>query len=263
MSLAFDVVPGPSADAPQVVLLHGFTQNGRCWGRFADRLAEQCELVLVDLPGHGRSGDDTADLWRSADLVAEVLAAAPEPRPQDRPPVVVGYSMGGRIALHLALAHPEAVSGLVTIGATGGLDSDTERAERRAADATLAARLGEIGLEAFLDRWLANPLFAGLDEESAARAERLENRVAGLTASLRHVGTGTQDPLWGRLGEIDVPVLAIAGTDDAKFTALGRRIVDAVGPNARLHLEPGTHAVHLERPVETAEVILDWLRLRS
>ncbi len=238
------------AGSPRCVLLHGFTQNGRCWGRFADRLAERATVTTVDLPGHGLSAHDDADLWTAAELVADAIG--PEPS------LVIGYSMGGRIALHLALAHPERVHGLVTIGATGGLDTEPERAERRAADEALAARLEEIGLDAFLDRWLASPLFAGLDDVAAARAERRTNRVAGLASSLRHAGTGTQDPLWARLGSIQAPVLAIAGADDAKFTALGGRLVDAIGAGARLHLEPGTHAVHLERPDETADVILSW-----
>lgn len=247
---------GRPADAvsTRIVLLHGFTQNSSCWGRFADRLAEVAAVTAVDLPGHGHSAHDDADLWTTAELVADVIRDVAD----GEPALVVGYSMGGRTALHLALAHPELVAGLVTIGATGGLDTEAERADRRAADEVLAARLEEIGLAAFLDRWLANPLFAGLDEAAAARAERLTNREAGLAASLCHVGTGTQEPLWDRLGSIEAPLLAIAGADDAKFTALGQRIVDAVGANASLHLEPGTHAVHLEQPDATADAILGW-----
>ncbi len=232
---------------PRVVMAHGFTQNGRCWGPFAQRLAERFEVVLVDMPGHGRSGHDDADLWAAAELLGDVGG----------PATYLGYSMGGRVALHLALRQPELIEGLVLIGATAGIDEAADRAARLVADEALAARLEAEGLSAFLDGWLSNPLFAGLSPEAACRTERETNRVAGLAASLRHCGTGRQEPLWDRLAAITAPMLAVAGSDDSKFSALGRRLVDMC-TNARsadLHIEPGTHAVHLERPGQVAEVI--------
>ncbi len=271
--------PGPGAR--RLVLAHGFTQNGDCWGPFAERLAAEHEVVLVDAPGHGRSGHDSADLWRAADLLTEAGG----------PAIYVGYSMGGRTALHAAIANPEAVRGLVLIGATPGLATEAERRARRQADAELADRLLSIGLPAFLDRWLAQPLFAGLGDEAAARPARERNRVDGLAASLRHCGTGNQEPLWGRLGEIDAPVLAVVGDRDRKFTDIAERMVAALpmatttapsgavdgpvdpedpepaavdqtraaGRRPALISLPGTHAVHLERPVDTAAAILDHI----
>ncbi len=238
---------------PRLVLAHGFTQNGGCWGRFAERLAERFEVVLVDLPGHGRSAHDRADLWRAGDLLADAGGAA----------TYVGYSMGGRISLHAALRHPERVQRLVVIGATAGIDDDDERSARRDADAALADRIEAEGLTSFLDGWLANPLFAGLPEEAACRSERESNRAEGIAASLRACGTGTQDSLWADLAGLAQPMLAIAGSEDAKFVALGRRLVDAVGSAtsapAMLHTVRGTHAVHLERPDDVADVIASWL----
>jgi 2-succinyl-6-hydroxy-2,4-cyclohexadiene-1-carboxylate synthase len=175
--------------------------------------------------------------------------------------------MGGRTALHAALAHPAQVRGLVLIGATPGLADPAERTARRRADAELAERLLADGLPTFLDRWLALPLFAGLDEAQAARSERLANRPEGLAASLRHCGTGQQEPLWGRLGQLAVPVLAVAGDRDEKFGAIARRMVDAIGSSidgasAEVISLPGTHAVHLEEPERTAAAVLeridDW-----
>ncbi len=243
-----DQTGNPGAGRRRLILAHGFTQNARCWGAFADHLAAEHELTLVDAPGHGRSGHDDADLWTAADLLTEVGGRG----------VYIGYSMGGRTALHAVLAHPERVEGLVLIGATPGLTEAEDRAERRRADDDLATRLVESGLPAFLDRWLALPLFAGLDEQAAARSARLTNRAEGLAASLRHCGTGSQEPLWGRLAEIEVPVLAVVGDQDHKFAAIAERMVGAMtGTTAEVVTLPGTHAVHLERPVECATAIAE------
>lgn len=242
-------VRSPGA-GPRLVLVHGFTQNGRCWGRLTDHLARHHELVLVDAPGHGRSGHDEADLPTAGRLLGEAGGAAH----------YLGYSMGGRMALHLALARPDLVRSLVLIGATGGLDRAGDRAERRTADEALARRLESEPLEAFLDRWLAGPLFAHLGPEAAARAERLTNRPAGLAASLRSCGTGTQEPLWDHLHRLAMPVLVIAGEHDPKFRAAGERLVEAIGRNAELWVAPGAgHAVHLEQPGPVADVVRGFL----
>ncbi len=218
------------------MLLHGFTQNARCWGAIPDRLARSHQVVLVDAPGHGESAHDDADLWRAADLIAGVGG----------PATYVGYSMGGRMALHLALAHPELVERLVLIGATAGLDTEAERAARREADERLAERIEAGPLRSFLEGWLANPLFASLPAESRCLAERETNRPDGLAASLRSCGTGNQDPLWDRLAELTMPVALVVGSTDEKFTALAQRMAAQIGANARVVIEPGSHAVHLE-----------------
>ncbi|MEM8925222.1 MAG: alpha/beta fold hydrolase, partial [Actinomycetota bacterium] len=204
------------------------------------------QLVTVDLPGHGATDavHDTADLPTAAELLADAGGSA----------IYVGYSMGGRIALHAALQRPETVRGLVLIGATAGLDDPDDRAARREADEALAERLLTIGLEAFLDRWLAAPLFAGLSPSAQCRPARLRNRPAGLAASLRHCGTGTQEPLWDRLSAITAPVLVVAGDDDPKFLAIGERLT-ATLPDATMRTAPSTHAVHLACPTTTAELV--------
>jgi len=204
-------------DASRLVLAHGFTQTAGSWAVLAPvlrRLIGGAEIVAVDLPGHGAATAVRADLWGSADhLVAHGGRAT-----------YVGYSMGGRVALHAALAHPSDVERLVLIGATAGIDDPNDRAARRAADEELADRIERIGVESFVDEWLANPLFDGLTDVTAMRADRLRNTAAGLAASLRLTGTGTQTPLWDRLGSIAVPVLVLAGARDIKFRALGERL---------------------------------------
>ena len=135
------------------------------------------------------------------------------------------------------------------LGATAGIVDDGERAARRAADEALAADLERDGLEVFLERWLALPLFAGLSPDAAGVDDRRRNTAAGLAASLRLAGTGSQADLWGRLGRLDVPVLVLAGERDAKFAGIGRELAAAIGENARFEAVAGAgHAAHLEQP---------------
>jgi len=251
-------------EGPPLVMLHGFTQTGRLWGEFGRRLAESRRLVLVDLPGHGGSAEVRADLAATADLVAAAARrhlrteepAAAEPAPVD----VLGYSLGGRVALHLALAHPGLLRRLVVIGASGGIEDAAARSARRAADDALAAELEATGdLEGFLERWLASPLFAGLRPGAADLRERRRNTAAGLAASLRSAGTGTQEPLWGRLSGVAAPALVMAGAADHRFVALGARLAASL-PAGVLALVPGAgHAAHLEQPAVAARMVGGWL----
>lgn len=236
----------------RLVLAHGFTQTARSWSTIEAMLADRLpgvETVAVDLPGHGDAAPPAdVDLWGAADRLVAVGGVG----------TYVGYSMGGRVSLHAALAHPDAVERLVLIGATAGIDDPEERAHRRAADGRLAEHLEAVGVPTFVDEWLTNPLFAGLDEATAMRDDRLRNTTAGLAASLRATGTGTQTPLWGRLGEIDRPVLVLVGEHDHKFTELGRRLVDAL-PHAELVVVPDAgHSVHLEQPAATVDALASW-----
>ena len=240
---------GATSTTP-VVLLHGFTQNADCWGPFGTEMAINHPLVAIDLPGHGGSSEVRADLPETAALLASLL----------EPSIVLGYSLGGRIALHLALANPELVTRLVLIGATGGIENANERETRRTSDEQLADHLEDIGVEAFLDEWLAQQLFASLTAEQAMREIRATNSREGLASSLRLCGTGTQEPLWSRLHELTMPVLVIAGENDAKFTQLGHQLVDAIGENATFRaIANAGHSAHLENPATTASVIETWL----
>jgi len=219
---------------PRLVLVHGFAQNRNCWGPIAADLARDHEVVRVDAPGHGRSAQFHAGLRTGARLIADQGGRA----------TYLGYSMGARFVLHLALANPELV----------------ERLVRQRNDGAAAARLEREGLEPFLEAWLAQPLFAGLSEDMQFRAARRENTVEGLAESLRQAGTGSQDPLWDRLGRIEVPTLVVAGADDTKFSAEGSHIVESIGANATLALIPNAgHAAHLEQPVTFLSTLRAWL----
>lgn len=243
-------VAGPDG-APRMVFVHGFTQTGNSWKPVAEhfvRTGHQC--VVLDLPGHGGSGHLRADLRRTADMVASVGSQG----------VYVGYSLGARVALHVALLYPHEVDGVVLIGANPGIDSDTERALRRDADDRLAVRIEEIGLQQFLEEWTAQPLFGALTPQQVDLADRMRNTVEGLASSLRHAGTGTQMPLWSRLRELSMPVLAIAGADDPKFAAIALQMGEAAPDGRSVLVQDAAHAAHVQQPAAVIEAIERWLR---
>lgn len=230
--------PGGRAEPERCVLLHGFTQTGDCWPAIG---LDGWEVGRVDLPGHGQAGAVRAEAWSTAARLAGSVDGAV---------TWVGYSMGARMALHLALAHPAAVARLVVVSGTAGLEDAEARAARRASDEALALRLESIGVEAFLEEWLALPLFAGIPPERRCLEQRRTNTVAGLASSLRLCGTGAQDSLWGRLGELaGLDVVIVTGELDAKFTAIGDRMAAAIGPSARRVAVAGCgHTPQLEDP---------------
>ena len=232
------------------MLLHGFTQTSECWGPVADDLARDHEVVRLDAPGHGTNADVRADLVAGAALAAEAGGTA----------IYLGYSMGARLALHVGLHHPEVVEGLVLLGGTPGIEDDLERAARRARDHDLADHLRAVGVERFLREWLDQPLFSGLPEWARFEEERARNTAEGLASSLELAGTGSQESLWRRLGELRMPVLAMAGTRDLKFADIASRTAEAIGSHATVALVPGAgHAAHLEQPAAFLEHLRPWL----
>jgi 2-succinyl-6-hydroxy-2,4-cyclohexadiene-1-carboxylate synthase len=234
----------------RLVLVHGFTQTSATWEPVTVRLTEAGhEVVTPDVPGHGAAAAVKADVWAGADLLAP-----------HGPALFAGYSLGGRLCLHAALAHPEAVNRLVLIGATAGIEDSAERAVRRRVDEEIATELesaGDGGLGAWMDNWLSQPLFAGLSPQAAGRDARLTNTANGLASSLRLAGTGAMVPLWDRLGELEMAVLVLAGEQDTKFASIGGRLAEAIGGNARLQLiADAGHAAHLQQPDAVATAIL-------
>lgn len=236
---------------PRLVFAHGFTQTSRSWLPVAEQFIGDHEVVLVDMPGHGRSSHVRADLRLGADLLATVGGRA----------TYIGYSMGARFILHLALAYPHLVRSMVLLGGTGGISNDDERNERRSADESLAEEIETNGVEAFVQRWLSLPLFATLPEYARNIDDRLTNTAAGLASSLRLAGTGSQLPLWERIEHITAPTLAIAGELDPKFAALARQLATALGRNGTYRSIPAAgHAAHLEQPFAVVATLRDWLK---
>jgi 2-succinyl-6-hydroxy-2,4-cyclohexadiene-1-carboxylate synthase len=244
--------------AERLVLLHGFTQTHHHWTACAERLAghltaddgRRPTLIAPDLPGHGLSHADRTAI----DASARELAARTGPAPY------VGYSMGGRVALHAALADDRAVERLVLIGATAGIDDALERDERRRSDDALATRIERIGVSAFLADWMSLPLFATLPDDRVGLDRRRRNTASGLAHSLRTAGAGAQRSLWESLDELHVPVLLIAGELDTKFSSIALALTARL-PNAHVELIGGAgHAAHSERPDDVAEAIATWVR---
>jgi 2-succinyl-6-hydroxy-2,4-cyclohexadiene-1-carboxylate synthase len=247
-------VDGPGAaggsDPPTVVLVHGFTQTSAVWEPVASVMREMARVVRVDLPGHGGSAALRLPFERAAAALGDAGGRA----------TYVGYSLGGRLCLRLALDRPDLVASLVLVGASPGIADDGDRAARRAADHALADTIERDGTAAFLARWLAQPLFASLPADAPGAAERLDNPPDGLAASLRLLGTGEQEPLWDRLPSLRVPTRLVVGAQDAKFTALAHEMAARIGPSARVEVVPDSgHAVPLERPAAIAALVRDLL----
>lgn len=240
-----------------LVLLHGFTQTARLWGSFGETLEDHRTLVCLDLPGHAGSDDVRADLPATAALVAEAVRAEIGGERCD----LLGYSLGARVALHVAVGQDVAIDRLVVIGATAGMESPEAREGRRRSDEELADRLEATGdVAGFVRTWLSGPLFSRLPTAAAGEAERLRNTAPGLASSLRLCGAGTQVPLWDRMAGLSGPMLAVAGLDDARFAAHAIRLA-RLAPNAVASLVPGGgHAVHLAQPETSARLVLHWLQ---
>jgi len=240
-----------------LVLAHGFTQTARIWGGLDAALATDRAVTSVDLPGHGGSGSVAADLWEGAAL----LGAA------GRTADYLGYSMGARFCLHLALDRPDLVRRLVLVSGTAGIEDDDERADRRRADDALAERLDpstggepQDTVAEFVARWVNAPLFGSVPASANAVDQRLINTGPGLASSLRLAGTGTMAPLWDRLAELTMPVLVITGARDQKFTDLGHRLAGAMGgPSAHVVVDDADHAPHLQHPTVVAAAVQTFL----
>jgi 2-succinyl-6-hydroxy-2,4-cyclohexadiene-1-carboxylate synthase len=250
---------GDSAFEP-LLLLHGFSGSVRTWDELLPGVCEFARVVAVDLIGHGRSSapDDPKRYtlgWAVRDLQA--LLDALELSATD----VLGYSMGGRVALYFALHAPARVRRLVLESATPGLEDPDERARRRASDAVLAERIERDSLAAFVAEWESQPLLQLSDAVTTKvreklHAERLLNSPRGLANSLRGMGAGQQPSLWPQLARLDVPVTLIVGQRDLRYRELGRRM-HACLPHSTLSVVPGAgHTVHVDRPF----VVLDLLR---
>jgi 2-succinyl-6-hydroxy-2,4-cyclohexadiene-1-carboxylate synthase len=235
--------------APELVLLHGFTNTGASWDQVVAALPERYRPLAPDLRGHGAaSGTRPVSLAAVLDDLSALATG---------PCTLVGYSMGGRIALHVALALTEQVRRLVLIGASPGIALPAARAQRTAADERLAAEVEQMTIEAFAQRWAQTAVLADQPAaiQASVHADRLRNTPAGLAEALRGLGTGALPSLWGRLRQLTVPVDLVVGERDAKFRAIAEEMAGGL-PRASLHVvSDAGHAVHLEAPDAVAEVI--------
>jgi len=237
-----------------IVLLHGFLGSKHDWHDVATSLRSGRRIAVFDLPGHGDPVEAREDSDCSMEAACHRIDAVLEAVESEKAHIV-GYSFGGRVALHFAITRPDKVASLVLEGTSAGIQDEDERSARRDADTALAHRLEQEGLEAFVDAWEKLPLFASqlaLDPEirDAQRKRRLEGDAGALARSLRHAGVGTQPWLGAHLSKVQAPVLLLTGALDTKFTAIANELAAAL-PDARtLVIEGAGHNVHLEKPAE-------------
>ncbi len=243
---------------PRIVFLHGFLGSGSDWVPIARQLENDYCCILVDLPGHGESDIEASgnpDLFftETVDALAMQLNRSADPEPC----FLVGYSMGGRIALSLLLRHPELVAKAIIVSASPGIRTEEERLSRRESDEGIARKI-EKNFEGFIQAWYEQPLFATLKNHQIFKeveSERKINNPENLALALRLLGTGRQPSLWDELQKNRVPIQFFAGEKDLKFVEIGRQMVNLC-TESTLEIFPGCgHTLHLEN----RELFLDRL----
>jgi 2-succinyl-6-hydroxy-2,4-cyclohexadiene-1-carboxylate synthase len=224
-------------------LVPGFTNTALSWGPVERRLPTDWDIQAIDVP-------DGLDFVGTADALAH----------RGGPATWVGYSMGARLCLRLALDNPSFVPALMLVSGSPGISSAGAREARTAADERQAQDLERDGVDAFLERWLAQRLFETLPREATMIDDRRRgNTVQRLAHQLRVLGQGAQEPLWDRLGELAMPVLLVAGGYDRAYSETAQRMATAIGSNAEVTILPRAgHAVHLEQPNELAQLLASW-----
>jgi 2-succinyl-6-hydroxy-2,4-cyclohexadiene-1-carboxylate synthase len=229
--------------------VHGFTQTGKSWVTAAQAIGDSTN-TFVDAPDHGESQGISLTLQETGDELADIAFGK----------VLVGYSMGARMSLHAVLQHPFAMTGLVLVSGTPGIEVDSERAAREQADEELASRIESIGTSAFIQEWIRQPLFAKSKFSNEEIQDRSRNTPTSLATSLRKCGTGQQDSLWSQLQEINIPVLLICGARDEKFTEIAQRMNQAIPRSTLRVLDKAGHNAHLDQPEAFAQAVNRWLQ---
>lgn len=243
-----------------LVLLHGFTGSTAGWKELLSYLGlPGWRIIALDMLGHGRSdAPDDPQRYSIERCREDIIAVLQELGIKPGEAVLLGYSMGGRIALYCAFSG--FFRAVVLESASPGLASAAERTQRRDSDNALADRIERDGLVAFVDYWEQLPLFASQsalpdEKREALHRQRLHNRPGGLANSLRGVGTGRQPSLHEQLQQLHIPALLIAGELDTKYCAIARHMATAL-PGSTLHIVNNAgHTVHLEQPAIFAALL--------
>jgi 2-succinyl-6-hydroxy-2,4-cyclohexadiene-1-carboxylate synthase len=235
-----------------IVFLHGFTGDSRDWVDFAKRVVIDRPWVAIDLLGHGKTGVPVSSSRAHMREQVAILEAVFDYL--DIPSVVLlGYSMGGRVALAYTISLPTRVAGLILESASPGLKTEQERASRRADDAKLATQILELGIAAFIEKWENTPLFSSqkrlsLEILQHQRDIRTSQKAIGLANSLRGMGTGSQPSLWSELHHVQTPLLLLSGEYDTKFTQLAVSMQNEIHHAKHVIIKGAGHNVHLESP---------------
>jgi 2-succinyl-6-hydroxy-2,4-cyclohexadiene-1-carboxylate synthase len=246
-----------------LILLHGFTTSSNNWQRFIPALSEQFQLITPDIVGHGNNVI-VADISQYHMLqAAEAILST-----IDEPFHLLGYSMGGRLALYIATHYPQKVKSLILESASPGLKTEAERQERKKRDDTLADKIEANGIEWFVDYWESISLWDSQqqlpdDVRQKLRKQRQENHTEGLANSLRGMGTGVMPSLWDKLAELPMPVKLIAGELDTKFVSINQEMTDLIPDTDLSIVKEAGHTVHLEKPEAFTKLVLQFLKHHS
>jgi len=251
-----------SGEGMPLVLLHGFTGSTRNWQPHIPIFSKQFRVIAIDLLGHGRTDSPSDPLRYSMENAAQDLVKIF--KQLSLPPVrLLGYSMGGRLALYLAVHYLSVIDSLILESASPGLETEAERLQRQRSDEQLAQRVEQNGIVSFVDEWEKLPLFASQlrlprPVRDRQRTQRLQNNPQGLANSLRGMGTGVQPSHWSQLPTIVKPVLLIAGELDIKFVAIAQRMNQRL-PASQLTIVPDAgHTTHLEQAVAFDHAVLEF-----
>lgn len=242
-----------------IVCLHGFTGSAKTWEQVGQLIPAR--IVAIDLIGHGLTAAPKEVTYYSMEAQIELLEALFE-RLALVNFTLIGYSMGGRVALSYASRFPDRVTKLILESASPGLASLEERKARKQADDQLADKIEKNGIPSFIDKWEAIPLFASqrnlpIHVQQSVRKERLNQREIGLANSLRGMGTGVMPSLWGKLNNLHIPVLLITGLLDEKFVKLSKQMEEKLPNVKNITVLNVGHAIHVENPTEFATIIKD------
>ena len=262
--LSIHVTVEGNTDLPSLVFLHGFTGSSSTWREVRNEFKENYRTIAIDLTGHGKTTvPDTPARYAMEEQIEDLESLFEHLGLNSF--YLVGYSMGGRIALAYTIRYPERVRALILESSSPGLSDEQDRVDRREADKLLARKIIDEGITSFVDKWEDIPLFQSqkslpAEKREAIRNERLLQSEVGLANSLLGIGTGSQKSYWEALSTVSTPVFLLTGEYDAKFVAIAREMA-ALNPAWRHTVVPEAgHAIHVEKPRLFATMIMEYLQ---
>ncbi|MDU1593675.1 MAG: 2-succinyl-6-hydroxy-2,4-cyclohexadiene-1-carboxylate synthase [Staphylococcus lugdunensis] len=246
-----------------IVLLHGFISDSRTFDPYIEMFTSEVNVVTIDLPGHGNDTSNSKLTWDFSFItqaIDEVLAHF-----SDKKVYLLGYSMGGRVALYYALYGKCRLSGLILESTSPGIHQADERLERQQIDAARAKVLDIAGLEVFVNDWEKLPLFyTQRDLDRSVRQNirhlRLDQNPTRLAQALRDYGTGKMPNLWEAISSLHMPTLIMAGELDVKFVNIARQMTDLMGTSQQAVVPNVGHTIHVEDKTEFGTVVLAFLK---
>ena len=242
-----------------IVLLHGFTGSIKTWAQLSKQLPSSIRIIAIDLLGHGKTdAPANASRYSMTEQIEDLECLFQQLKLQQF--TLLGYSMGGRVALSYAVSYPDRIKHLILESASPGLDSKEEQEARIKADELLANKIEQFGIENFVNQWENIPLFSSqkklpLEVQQAIREERLGQTEIGLANSLRGMGTGAQTSLWNELEGISFPVYLITGELDQKFCQIAKLMKERIPKAEQIIVSNVGHAIHVENSTQFATIV--------